>query len=743
MHVNTLIEAYAKYNQSGKTSLIREAWGFAENAHKTQKPRADGSLYFTHPVAVSHILCDAKADLECICAGLLHDTIEDTDVEFEDISKKFGDEIATIIDGVTKLSKMEARNLSEQDYTAHNLRKFVAAIASDLRVLVVKLADRIHNMRTIAALHGEKRRRIAVETQDFYVPLARRAGLEDWANILQELVFETLNPEGHQAIKNALKANYQGQAHQVRERICQELTNDLNLYGIDAKVSGRMKAAYSIWLKMRARKVSFEQLSDVMAFRVVVDTEDQCYLAMGCLHRKYSVRPGRIKDYISLPRENGYQSIHTNLIGPYNENIEVQIRTQQMHKYAEYGLAAHWDYKEKNISSQLHQDSDFKRRWFKNFQEVLKNSANAELVLHHSRLELDQARMMTFTPKGDLIWLPPKSTPVDFAFAIHTELGMAIKSAKINGQIAPLSSEIQNGDQIEIISGEKAQPDLAWRHFVKTGKALSILNNYEEKMKKKVAISTGRQVVEQLASEVGYQMSDKAFKIASKGLNFSTVNMMLEKIGKTEVKPSDALLKAFPGALKKLNHQRDNPLVLALQNRTQNYKPNDNAVFANHSNSDSKKTDDKAFGAIILDHISSGTTMHMGKCCSPIPGDSIIGVPILGQGYRVHIKTCKQLDKFKSIADRWVRLAWSKKLTGMQIARLQIRLYNLPGALGEATSTIGREGSNITNLVFTARDQYFFTMDISLEVKDIEHLNDIISALMCGSSTQNVERLLD
>ncbi len=722
MQVEDLVKSYLEYQPDANGELIKEVWNFAYEAHLNQDPRQDGSAYFTHPVAVAGLLTTCKVDEVCICAGLLHDTVEDTHVTLEDIRKNFGDDIANIVDGVTKLSKIETKNLSQKDYTAGNLRKLVAAIASDLRVLVVKLADRMHNMRTITALSSKKRRRIAIETQDYYVPFARRIGLEKWADTLQELVFEVINPEGYKAIQNALKQHYPEDASKQVELVRQQLEHDMDVCHISAQVTGRMKAPHSIWLKMRARKISFEQLSDVMAFRIVVEHINDCYLALGHLHRKYPIRPGRIKDYISLPRENGYRSIHTVLIGPYKEDIEVQIRTQQMHDQAEYGSASHWYYKEEVNQIKTHNYVEAKRRWFTRFQEVIKYSSNAELVLHHSRLELDQKRIMAFTPQGDLIWLPPHATPIDFAFAVHTELGMAVKAAKINGHKVPLDSEIQRGDRVEIIAGNEPAPDVSWKHFVKTGRALSLLKQFEEKSKKAIYIETGKQILHQLAEELGYVLSDKAIKMSAKALHMQNVNTMLQKIGESSLKPGDALVQAFPGARSKLEKQDNSHIVSALQNRSQMHSPSEPVP-------------------IIVDLKTKGMAMHMGECCSPIPGDRIIGTPILGQGYRVHVVGCTQLKKIQHITKHVIRLAWPENTKGMRVARLELNLHNLPGALGEVTTMVGREGSNITNLVFTQRNEGFFKMEMCLEVKNTNHLQDIMRVLSYGDNVQHVKRL--
>ena len=458
-----LVERVKGYDPSTDEKVLNRAYVFAMKAHGSQT-RASGDPYFSHPLEVAGILTDYKVDSASIITALLHDTIEDTDTTLKEIRKAFGKEVARLVDGVTKLTRIELQ--SDQAKQAENFRKFVLAMSEDIRVLLVKLADRLHNMRTLHYIDNpEKRRRIAMETMDIYAPLSERIGIQGMKSELEDLAFQELNPDARKSILKRLEFLRQ-KGGDIVPRIIKELEKTLADNGIKAAISGREKTPYSVWDKMQHKDVGFEQLSDIMAFRVVVDTVEDCYRALGVAHGAYPVVPDRFKDYISTPKPNGYRSLHTGVFGPERQRIEMQIRTAEMHDVAEHGLAGHWNYKQGTVETESPQ-----YRWLRELLDIIEHAAGPEEFLEHTKLEMFKDQVFCFTPRGDLINLPRGATPVDFAYAVHSEVGDHCVGAKINGRMMPLRSELRNGDQVEIVTSKAQTPSPTWERFVVTGKA--------------------------------------------------------------------------------------------------------------------------------------------------------------------------------------------------------------------------------------------------------------------------------
>ena len=506
-----LVEKVKGYDPDADEALINRAYVFSMKAHGSQT-RASGDPYYSHPIEVAGILTDLRLDDETIVTAILHDTIEDTLATPEEIKKHFGKNVARLVDGVTKLSKIEAQ--SESQRAAENLRKFLLAMSGDIRVLLVKLADRLHNMRTLHFItDGEKRRRIARETMDIYAPLAERIGMYEFMTEMQTLAFRELEPDAYESITKRLEQLHQGGGGDLIQRIGRGIKAHLEASGIEAEVQGREKHPYSIWRKMAERHVSFEQLSDVMAFRCIVGSVEDCYRTLGLIHQRWPMVPGRFKDFISTPKRNGYRSLHTTIIHDEQMRIEIQIRTQEMHAQAEHGLAAHWAYKEGKLVAKT------KHPWINDLVEILEHAATAEELLEHTRMAMYQDRIFAFTPKGELIQLPKGATPIDFAYAVHTDLGDQTVGAKINGRVMPLRTPLNNGDQVEILVSKAQHPQPTWLSYVVTGKARAKIRRWVKSKEREETVALGRkifdEIVQRLPAPLGWEAMTEALQAAA------------------------------------------------------------------------------------------------------------------------------------------------------------------------------------------------------------------------------------
>jgi len=705
-----LVEKVRDYDPAVNEVGINKAYIFAMQKHGSQR-RASGDPYFSHPLEVAWLLADMRLDSGSIITALLHDTVEDTDASLTDIKRLFGEDIARLVDGVTKLNKIEIQ--SDRTKQAENFRKLVLAMSEDIRVLLVKLADRLHNMRTLGFVKSEvSRRRSAAETMDIYAPLAERIGMQPWRDELVDLAFAELNPDARNSIITRLEL-LRSNGRDLSEKVIVALHKTLSESALNAEVSGREKAAYSIWTKMQRKAAPFEALTDIMAFRVIVGSVEECYRALGAIHGAYQVLPGRFKDYISTPKPNGYQSLHTGVIGPERMRIEVQIRTREMHEIAEYGLASHWRYKQGDA---VHDGKQF--AWIRSLLDILDEAGGAEEFLEHTKLEMFQDQVFCFTPKGDLIGLPNGATVVDFAYAVHSEVGDHCVGARINGRIAPVRSKLSNGDEVEVLTSKNKTPSPEWGQFVATGRAKARIRRLIRLEQRDQYISLGREVAKAAAAEAGQNFSERMLRPVLKKFELETHDDLFAALGEglfTEAELISVLAPKAAPSTTKVGEDRQAGKSAASQENT-NVK------------------------ALPLKGLIPGMAVHYARCCHPLPGDQIIGIVTSGKGVTVHVSDCATLEAFSHTPERWLDVDWEEKSLERRVGRVRITLQNSPGALGAVSNTIGRQGGNISNLRFSSRAEDFFELIVDIEVDSLDHLAIIIAALRADSVITTIER---
>ncbi|MGE5268038.1 MAG: RelA/SpoT family protein [Thiohalocapsa sp.] len=701
-----LVEQVRSYDPKADEDALNRAYVYSLKAHGSQL-RASGDPYFSHPVEVAGILAQMKLDTASIVTGLLHDTVEDTVATLDDIERLFGPNIARLVDGVTKLSRIELQ--SDKTKQAENFRKLVLAMSEDIRVLLVKLADRLHNMRTLHFIKSDdKRKRIARETMDIYVPLAERIGMHRMKDQLEDLAFEELHPEARASI-NARLGFLREQGGDIVARIVDELTETLQEGGVGATISGREKSPYSIWRKMQRKNVSFEQLADVMAFRVLVDSVPDCYHALGVIHSAYHVVPGRFKDYISTPKQNNYRSLHTGVIGPEKQRIEVQIRTRPMHEEAELGVAAHWIYKQQAGAVDGRQ-----YRWLRELLDILEQASNPEEFLEHTKLEMFQDQVFAFTPKGDLIALPRGATPVDFAYAVHSQIGDTCVGARINGRLLPLRTELANGDQVEIVTSKAQTPSPTWERFVVTGKARARIRRFIRTQQREQYLDLGRAIMQKAFRQQGQDFSERPLEAVLPKFNCASVEDLYVAVGEGLATGREVVNAAFP------QPPEDKNKVVPLA-RARRRGHNDTAVS--------------------IRGLIPGMAVHFAGCCHPLRGDRIVGIVTTGKGVTIHTIDCDTLESFTEEPERWLDVAWSSdEADAAHVGRINVTIANEPGNLGSLTTTIGKQGGNISNLKITNRSTDFFEILVDIEVADVKHLSNIIAALRATPVINAVER---
>ena len=702
-----LVERVKSYEPAADAALLNRAYAFSMQAHGAQT-RASGDPFFTHPIEVAGILAELKLDSTSIATALLHDTVEDTVATIEEIGELFGEETQRLVDGVTKLSRLELQ--SDQAHQAENLRKFLLAMSEDIRVLLVKLADRLHNMRTLRHVPDvRKRHRIAKETMEIYAPLAERIGLQAFKAELEDLAFAELNPDGFRSMEARLDS-LRDQAGDMVERVTESLTATLRKRRLRASVAGREKRPYSIWQKMQRKKLAFEQLTDIVGFRVVTESEEDCYRALGIVHRAYPMVPGRFKDYISTPKPNGYRSLHTAVIGPEQRRIEIQIRTRDMHEEAEYGVAAHWLFKQGGDVRQ--------QRWLRPLLEILDKASGPEELLEHAKLEMYQDEVFCFSPRGALITLPRGATPVDFAYAVHTDVGDSTVGAKVNGRMVPLWTQLENGDQVEILRSRVPQPQPGWGSFVVTGKARASIRRFTRLKEREQFVALGRAVAEKLFREAGADYSETLLESALQRLRQRSVSDLLAALGRGDLTGGEVADTLFPA--RRLQGIARRALSVARGRR-------------------GAKAGD---ASIPVRGLIPGMAVHLAECCNPLPGERIVGIVTTGKGVTIHTIDCDALESFGDTPERWLDLAWEADAEekGVHVGRLTLVVVNETGSLGKLTTAIARNKGNISNLKITNRSLDFFEMLIDVEVKDVRHLGNIVAALRALTSVSSVER---
>ena len=702
-----LVERVKAYDPSTDEEALNRAYVFSMKAHGSQT-RASGDPYFSHPLEVAGILTDMRLDHSTIITALLHDTVEDTNATVPDIKTLFGSEVASLVDGVTKLSRIDLQ--SDSSKQAENFRKLTDEKKIIIRVLLVKIADRLHNMRTLEYIaSSEKRRRIAFETMDIYAPLAERIGIQEIRDELEHLAFRELNPDAFDTVLARLEF-LTSEGGNIISEIETELSETCDSAGLSANISGRKKTPYSVWLKMQRKNINVEQLSDIVAFRLVVPTVTDCYKALGIIHGAYPVLPGRFKDYISTPKPNGYQSLHTGIIGPKRQRVEIQMRTFEMHDIAELGVAAHWNYKQGEAG--LREGRQY--RWLRELLEILEQASNPEEFLEHTKLEMYQDQVFSFTPKGDLIALPRGANLVDFAYAVHSEVGDSCVAAKINGKLRPLTTQLQNGDQVSIEISKEANPSPMWEQFVVTGKAKAAIRRFVRNQRYEQFCDLGKAILQKTLRRVGVRYSQKLLLQSLNILKYDSIEDILAAIGEGIVSAQEVLQAILPDG----NYNNSTGV--------------DNIVQISRL----KKND-----TIPLKGLIPGMAFHYARCCHPLPGERIVGIVTTGKGVTVHTIDCETLEGFQSMPERWLDVSWDVgSSSSRHIGRLGVVLENEPGSLGSLTSIIGKNAGNIINFKIITRSIDFFEMQIDIEVNDIKHLKSIIAVLRATPVITSVER---
>ena len=703
-----LVEKVKSYDPFVEEELLNKAYIYSMRAHGSQK-RASGDPYFSHPLEVAGILADYKFDSKTIITALLHDVVEDTERNLRDIKRNFGNEISYLVDGVTKLSKLEGR--TDEFKQAENFRKLLLATSKDIRVLLVKLADRLHNMRTIEFIKDSaKKKKIALETLEIFAPLAERLGMQEIRGELDDLSFKIIEPELRRSIIQRLKV-LRLQDEELLEKTIKKIEELLIKNKVKAKIFGREKKPYSIWKKMKVKSVNFSQLSDIMAFTILIEDLENCYQVLGLLHQAYRYVPGRFKDYISTPKANGYQSLHTTLIGPLNQRIEIQIRTFKMNDLANLGVAAHWIYKDK---VKFKDGKQFKG--ISQILDILDQSREPEEFLEHTKLQMYSDQVFVFTPSGDLISLPKGAMPLDFAFAVHSDIGLSCAGVKINNSIKPLYTKLKNGDQVEIITGSENIISPKWFDLSITGKAQACIKRFLHAKEDDELKKLGKEILTNQFKNEKIRFSERNLKNILDSFKFKNVDELFLKIGRGELPPFKIILSLFP--------------------EREVIKSNNNIVLLN-------KIKEKRESSILLEGLTPGMSVHYAQCCNPIPGDSVLAYISQGKGLIIHMDTCKEFRKINVNKSKIINVRWKDFVKGKDefVAKINVVIKNEIGSLGSLSSIIGKSMSNIRNLSITERNSDFFKIELEIDVTDLEHLSKVIVLLRTSDFIENVTRV--
>ncbi len=738
-----LVERVARYNPHTNEDLLNRAYVYAMKAHGSQL-RESGDPYFTHPLEVAAILTDYKVDDVTIAAALLHDVVEDTDNTLEEIRTLFGPEVARLVDGLTKLNKIDL--VSKKATQAENLRKLLLAIANDVRVLLVKLADRLHNMRTLGHTPQAKRERIAQDTLDIYAPLAGRMGMQDIRHELEDIAFRNLHPKGYTMIEERLKAMQQRNADLVVQ-IESELHQRLESFHIKADVKGRKKQPYSIWTKMERQSIAFEQLSDIYGFRIIVDSVEDCYRTLGHVHTTWPVVPGRFKDFISTPKANDYRSIHTTVVGPGRQRVELQIRTREMHEVADYGIAAHALYKEgafvhtgEDGQLQLRSES-YVYQWLRRTVELLSDGSNPEEFLENTKLELFHDQVFCFTPNGQLIVLPRGATPIDFAYHVHTDIGNSCVGCKINGRVAPLASELANGDEVEIVTAKDHHPPTAWETIVATGKARSEIRKATRAASRKQYAALGLGIVKRTFERYGMKYSQAKLEDSLKKLARPTIDEALAAVGRDELAAED-IIKASNPDWEDPRHAKKEPFAKPQQDGWVEVNAGRGVSFTVPSK-DAARPKIVREGALPIRASGNDMPISFAPDGGAVPGDKIVGILMPGEGITIYPIHSKSLAAFENQPERWIDVRWDAKesLDRRFPASIIIHSINEPGSLAQVAGVIAENDGNIDNINMGRKSPDFTELTIELEVFDLKHLNRIISQLRLRPNVSRVTRV--
>ena len=703
-----LVERVKSYDPSADEDALNRAYVFAMKMHSAQV-RESGEPYFSHPVSVAEILTEYRFDSSVIITALLHDTVEDTPASYADIKELFGEDIARLVRGLTKLSKVQLK--SDATEQAENWQKLVLAISEDIRVLVIKLADRLHNMRTLSfCKKPEKRQRIARETMEIYVPLAERIGMQKLKDELEDYAFKELHPEAYESIATRLSFLAEQGKNDVAAVIA-HLSEDLKENKIQGEIEGREKRPYSIWRKMQRQNIPFEQIFDIMAFRIIVGTIAECYQTLGAIHTKYPMIPGRYKDYISTPKQNGYKSLHTGVIGPLGRRIEVQIRTREMHEAAEYGIAAHWEYKQ----GASKEGSQY--RWLRNLLDLMQHSSDSNDFLEHTKIALYQDQIFCFSPKGDLMTLPKGATAIDFAYAIHSRIGDSCVGAKINGKMKPLRSVLQNGDQVEILTAKNQTPPAEWERIVVTAKAKASIRRFARAQKKQAYIALARDLFNNAAKEDGIVWSPKDLTPLLSTYRQETPDDLLATIGEGLLPFKDIFRQVYP----------ENKLTLRKAI----------SLFSKKKNPTAGMQHTPIIG------IGNDVAFNFGKCCHPVPGDAIVGIVTTGKGITIHTQDCPTLTQLSEEPERWLDISWNPDAMKDKTlpVRIKVTFEDKNNALTEIMNAISQCQVQVSNLNTVSRVGGWSEVYIDVEIKSAEQLDVLLQALRSLKFVSSVYRV--
>jgi RelA/SpoT family (p)ppGpp synthetase len=703
-----LRQSVAGYLKPADLSRLEEAYHFSDAAHQGQL-RKSGEPYISHPVAVAEILSHWQLDAQTLCAALLHDVVEDTEVSTDDISRRFGKPVADLVDGVSKLDRIEFQ--SQQDAQAENFRKMLLAMARDVRVMLIKLADRLHNMRTLDAVAPMKRRRVARETLEIYAPIANRLGLDGLYRELQELGFQHIHPLRYRVLAKAVKGA-RGNRREVVDKILEAIKQRLGDAQLEASVTGREKHIYSIYKKMIEKKLSFTEVLDIYGFRVVVRDVPACYVALGALHSLYKPVPGKFKDYIAIPKLNGYQSLHTALIGPFGVPVEVQIRTRDMHRVADTGVASHWLYKDED-SGTLSEVQSRTHKWLQSLIEIQDASGDSAEFLEHVKVDLFPAEVYVFTPKGKIMALPRGATAVDFAYAVHTDIGNRCVAAKVNYELVPLRTELKNGDRVEVVTAAHAHPNPAWLSYVRTGKARSQIRHFLKTMQFEESTALG----ERLLSH-----SLRALESDPMAIGPERWDKLVRESG---AKSREEIL-ADIGLGKRL------AAIVARQL----------LALADHAPSDAKAASAAASASIVI-RGSEGMAVQFAKCCRPIPGDPIIGFIKKGQGLVVHTHDCPIVTKARTDPEKWIDVEWAPDTERTFDVGIRLVAANQRGVLAKVATAISEAGSNIDNVSMDEERGVYTAMHFTIQVHNRLHLARVMKSLRRIPEVVRITRIKD
>jgi len=700
--ISDLCAMLDSYLEPEQVQEVYRAYLIGAEAHEGQR-RLSGEPYIYHPLAVAKILAEMRLDHKTIAAAILHDVIEDTDIDHERLAELFGEEIAALVDGVSKLTHIEFESKAQAQ--AENFRKMMLAMVQDIRVILIKLADRLHNMRTLGVMRPEKKRRIARETLEIYVPIATRLGLNRLRLELEDLGFTAYHPMRSRVVGEALN-RARGNRREIVQKIQAAIEERLRQEEMPGEISGREKHLYSIYRKMQQKNLGFSDVTDVFAFRIIVDKVDTCYRVLGAIHNLYKPIPGKFKDYIAIPKANGYQSLHTALLTPYGFPIEVQIRTQDMDKVAESGIASHWLYKSGDESGGIAHERA--REWLKNLLELQQKAGDSQEFLENVRVDLFPDEVYVFTPRGEIMELPRGATAVDFAYAVHTDVGNSCVAAKINRRLAPLHTQLRNGQSVEIITSPGAQPNPSWLNFVFTGKARATIRNFLKNLQHDESVNLGRRLLERALSELSLKCDDIPaghWQTLVEELGFDNRDALLEQIGLGN---------------------RNAPLIAR-------------ALLPREEGEESIREAHRDSTPLSIKG-TEGTVVQYAKCCRPIPGDPILGFLTSGRGIVIHTQHCKNVAEFRKYPEKWIDVQWEENVEGEYPVELRVDVTNQRGVLATVAAAIAETRANIDNISLDERDGRNTTINLTIAVSGRLHLARIMRHLRTIDQVLKINR---